>query len=310
MLEPECIEAFVAVVDEQHFVAAADRLGCTQSVVSKRLMRLEDQLGGRLLHRGQRSRITLTHEGREFLPLARRLLDDLRSTEQRGKQILQGETGPLRLGFVFSAMMTGQMQGLVSHLRHVLPGVEIVVEAMETPEQLAAIATGRIDLGFMRPRPSYPEGTSAHIIHREPVLLAVARESDLARNSAIECARLHASRFIIPQFHEQVGLMALIEGIARNGNFTRPEVIPTADFITSVGLAGAGMGVAPVPASLSALQLPEIAYLPISDYSALLDLVLVESATLRPAIKAAVGQWREQAMRLSRPGAAFTAGPT
>ncbi|MCY1672061.1 LysR family transcriptional regulator [Novosphingobium sp. SL115] len=301
MLEPDCLEAFVAVVEEQHFVAAADRLGCTQSVVSKRLMRLEDQLGGRLLHRGQRSRITLTPEGQAFLPLARRLLDDLRATERQGKQILQGETRPLRLGFVFSAMMTGLMQRLVSYLRHALPGVEIMAEAMETPEQLVAIGNGRIDLGFIRPRPSYPEGAIAHPIHREPVLLAVSRDSPLARNTALNCAELHASRFIIPQFHEQVGLMAVIEAIAQIGGFPQPGVIPTADFITSIGLAGAGMGVAPVPASLAAVRLPEIAYLSILDYSAELDLVLVESSTLRPAIKVAVRNWREQALCLPRP---------
>lgn len=300
MLEPDGLEAFVAVVDERHFVAAADRLGCTQSVVSKRLMRLEDQLGGRLLNRGQRSRIVLTPEGEAFLPLARRLLDDLRAIEEQGRQILQGETGSLRLAFVFSAVMTGLMQGLVSHLREALPGVDIVAEAMETPEQLAAIGNGRIDLGFVRPRPSYPQGAFAHPVHHEPVLLAVSRSNPLAGQAAIECAELRGARFIIPQFHEQVGLKAVIEGIARIGGFSQPEVIPTADFITSIGLVGAGMGVAPVPASLAAMRLPEIAYIPILDYSAQVDLVLVEASPLRPAIRHAVRQWREQARCLPR----------
>jgi DNA-binding transcriptional LysR family regulator len=310
MLEPDCLEAFVAVVEEQHFVSAADRLGCTQSVVSKRLQRLEDQLGGRLLSRGKRSRIALTREGTQFLPLARQLLAELKATERRGQKILQGEAGRLRVGFVFSAIMTGLMPQLVSHLRAHLPAVDIAAEAMESPQQIAAIADGRMDIGFIRPRPSYPAGASIWAIHSEPVLLAVPDTSPLADRGDIECAQLRDYRFIIPQFHEQVGLIDVIGAIARIGQFPLPDVIPTADFITSIGLAAAGMGVAPVPASLAALHLPNIRYLGISDYDALLDLVLVEAVDLPMPVQTAVKAWREQTTGLSPPVRDPIAGPT
>ena len=44
MLDGDQLEVFLAIAETRHFVRAADRLGIAQSVVSKRLQRLEDRL--------------------------------------------------------------------------------------------------------------------------------------------------------------------------------------------------------------------------------------------------------------------------
>lgn len=66
---------FVAVAEEQHFGAAADRLGMSQPSVSQGLRRLEDHVDLRLIDRGGRA-VAITAEGRRVLPLARTLLRD------------------------------------------------------------------------------------------------------------------------------------------------------------------------------------------------------------------------------------------
>ena len=72
------VRAFVAVADEAHFGRAAELLSVSQQGLSKRIARLEAELGVRLLTRArgqQQSRgVTLTDAGQRFLPPARRLV--------------------------------------------------------------------------------------------------------------------------------------------------------------------------------------------------------------------------------------------
>ena len=75
-----CVQAFVRVVEQRSFSAAATQLGLTPSAVSKLVSRLEDRLGVRLLHRTTR-RLALTSEGDLYFARARRILADIEEVE-------------------------------------------------------------------------------------------------------------------------------------------------------------------------------------------------------------------------------------
>lgn len=75
------IRAFVQVVEDQGFSAAARRLHVPVSSLSRKVARLEEQLGARLLHRTTR-RLHLTDAGRAFFQRASRSLAELRDAEQ------------------------------------------------------------------------------------------------------------------------------------------------------------------------------------------------------------------------------------
>ncbi|TAL03611.1 MAG: LysR family transcriptional regulator [Rhodospirillaceae bacterium] len=284
MLEPESLLAFVAVAEEGHFVRAGDRMGCAQSVISKRLKRLEDQLGIRLVTRNRRSKVGLTREGLQFLPTARATLAQLEKAEVHGRRLAGGQAGALRIGFVFSAIMTGVMPDLIRALRVALPALEIVPIAMETPEQIVAIGDDRLDVALVRPRPSYPAETWAKCVHREGVQLALPAAHPLTARKRIACADLAANRFIVPQFREEAGLIDVIDRIVKIGKLPPPEVVRTKDFITAGGLAAAGTGVAVVPTSLTALALEGLVYRPIIDLDFRLELVLLCREGLPQAI--------------------------
>lgn len=107
MLDPDSLAAFIAIHNEGGFLAAANRLAIAQSVVSKRLLLLEDQLGVRLFDRDRRRRVVLTHEGEELLPAARATLVQLSAFQRQGQNIGNGQAGELRISYVFSAIITG-----------------------------------------------------------------------------------------------------------------------------------------------------------------------------------------------------------
>ena len=70
------IQAFVAIAEHGGFSRAADAIHITQTGLTRRLQNLEAFLGVKLVERTTRS-MALTPIGRDFLPRARRLLNEL-----------------------------------------------------------------------------------------------------------------------------------------------------------------------------------------------------------------------------------------
>ena len=275
MIDGHALETFIAVAEENSFSRAADRLGIAQSVVSKRIRRLEDQFAARLIDRSVRTEIGLTRIGRLYLPEARRTLAELDRNERTVRNLCRGRVGPLRIGFVFSAAMNGTLTAILALLRRSLPELEFEPRLMETPEQLAELDAGRLDIGLTRPRPSYPVECRARVIHSEPVRLCISDSHGLAKKGRIDVADLAGQRIIIPQFHEKVGLIDVIRDLAGKGGFPTPDILQTKDFVTAACLASAGDGVVLAPASLAHLQLAGVTFRDMADHRGMLDTVLV-----------------------------------
>ena len=72
-LDPELLQAFVAVADQRSFTRAAATLNRTQSAVSMQIKRLEDRLGVELFHR-TKANVDLSPCGEGLLGYARRIL--------------------------------------------------------------------------------------------------------------------------------------------------------------------------------------------------------------------------------------------
>jgi DNA-binding transcriptional LysR family regulator len=89
------IRAFAEVADSGSLTRAGARLGMSKSMISRRLARLEGELGTTLLARTTRG-MSLTEAGRDFRPYAERIVADLEAA--RDALSRQGEaTGRLRL---------------------------------------------------------------------------------------------------------------------------------------------------------------------------------------------------------------------
>lgn len=284
MIDAEQLSSFIAVAETRSFVRSADRLGVVQSVVSKRLRRLEDELGAPLVDRSNRRAIILTRVGTLFLEEARETLARLEVTARVGKSLARGEAGPLRIGYVFSAAMTGLVTRIVRRLAEARPGVEVRLVLMETPDQLAALADGRLDIALTRPRPSYPAGTEAHRIHKEGVMLALAAGQGLGRRASVMVAELAAQTFIVPQFRESVGLIEHVRALAKKGGFPSVRTIETPDYISAASLAAAGLGAILAPASLQRLGLNGLSFMPIDDFEADFELMLVRRVGIAPGL--------------------------
>ena len=101
MIELDDLRGFVEVVESGGFNRAAKRLGISRSVVSRRIARLEADLGARLLSRTTRG-INPTEAGLEFKMRSERILADLGEAREAIAQQGGEVVGRLRLSVPLS----------------------------------------------------------------------------------------------------------------------------------------------------------------------------------------------------------------
>ena len=96
MLNPQLLTSFSAIVSAGSISAAAVRLGCGKSVLSRQLARLEAELGARLIQRTTR-KLMLTEVGKLLLVEAQQIDRALGNVAQISGQFQQEVRGPLRV---------------------------------------------------------------------------------------------------------------------------------------------------------------------------------------------------------------------
>ncbi|OAN11677.1 LysR family transcriptional regulator [Photobacterium jeanii] len=87
---------FYHLIEQGSFSKAADLVGLTKSVVSKRITRLEQDLGVQLLYRTTR-KLTLTEAGEVFFAHAREVYYSVQNAEQAMSGLGESLTGTIRI---------------------------------------------------------------------------------------------------------------------------------------------------------------------------------------------------------------------
>lgn len=284
-MDDRLVRCFINVASELHFGRAAVGLGIAQSALSTNIARLEDIVGGRLLDRGKRAAVRLTPLGSTFLVEARKAVAQLDRAERVGRRAAQGEAGPARICYVFSAALNGTLAQALEAVRRDLPLIALSAFPLETPEQLRAIADAQVDAGFLRPQDRYPEGVNARVVHREALLLAMGREHPLAALSTIRARDLAAETFIVPQVARSMGLSRLVGELAAVGSFRVHESLDASDFMTAACMSAAGYGVVLAPRSLAKLAIDDVVYRPIADFDGAVELALAWRGSPSPLVE-------------------------
>jgi DNA-binding transcriptional LysR family regulator len=282
----------------------------SQPPLSQQIAQLEVRLGCALLLRTRRS-VSLTPAGETFLRDARTVIADLNRAVETARRVGAGQTGVVRVGFVGSAVYP-IVPDIVRAFRAVRPDVEVHLRELPTTAQLAALATGALDVGFAR-LPLDDDTLDIERVVREPVMAALPEDHPLAAGPRVSLERLATEPFILfprsqaPAFFDQ-----LVASVAATG--VVPRVIQEApEMQTIVGLVAAGLGVSLVPASVSALALGGVVYRPIVHAPQAELAVISRRDQLDPAVEAFVEVARTRRSGLgssSSPRAAPEPSPT
>ncbi|MEM9072602.1 MAG: LysR family transcriptional regulator [Myxococcota bacterium] len=167
---PETSElaAFLAIVDAGSLSRAAEELGLPRTTLTRRLARLEERLGARLLHRTTR-RLRLTHEGEEFYQHARAAV---KATEDAARAVRRDDEEPrglLRLSIPPVAGPSGGMRAVLDFI-DAYPNVQVEVIASTQHEDMVE---RNIDLA-LRAGAEFDPGLIVRTLLRTDVLALAA----------------------------------------------------------------------------------------------------------------------------------------
>jgi len=168
-MDTELARTFLAVIDTGSFVDAAQRLYVTQSTVSARIQRLEEELGAELFARNKAG-TTLTPAGRQFQRHATVLV---RTIEQARQEI--GVVDGFRATVTVGGRV-GLWEDLLLHwlpaFAHLAPDVAVRALIGFEDELMQALIEGRADIGVMYTPQARPGLTVEMLLEEQLVMVS------------------------------------------------------------------------------------------------------------------------------------------
>ena len=256
-MELRHLRYFVAVAEELHFGRAAERLHMTQQPLSQQIRQLETELGVLLFHRTKR-RVQLTEPGLAFLGEARQILQKAAQAIDMVRQVAQGESGRLKVGF--SGFATYSILPKVLRIfRERFPQVELELEEMTTSVQVQALQDHQIHLGLMIP--PVPDATlTLELILQEPFVVILPETHSLATQPELALGALANESFILVSRHLEPGYYDQCISLFQQAGFSPKVIQKASQKQTILGLVSAGMGVSLAPASIRNIRRTGVVY--------------------------------------------------
>jgi DNA-binding transcriptional LysR family regulator len=182
-----------------NFARAARAVGISTSTISRRVARLEDELGLALFERGH-SGVRLTAGGRAVMPLVRRLLGELEALKSRSSVSGAGEMGEIRLGVRLPPIGT-PLVALLSAWRARNPNIVLTVAEMNDRDLIAAVEEHRLDLVLTASQALWPRAASVPL-YRERLVAVLPASHPLARQSRVRWDDLRQEIILVQGWEE------------------------------------------------------------------------------------------------------------
>ncbi len=195
-MDLKLLRCFSAVADELHFGRAARRLNILPSSLSRNIGLLERELGLRLLTRTTRE-VTLTHSGHLLHRDARELLKHADDVSDRVREAAAAEERVFRIGAMDSAA-TGLIPQLVHDFREKQPDLEVFLVEEKSASLLPKLASGGLDVAFVRPPITPPSTIEFDFLLYEPTVVALPSNHPLAKRKKLRVSDLKDVPLIVP----------------------------------------------------------------------------------------------------------------
>lgn len=273
MLDLRKLRYFLTVAEELHFGRAALRLHLAQPPLTRQISALETELGFKLFDRTSRT-VTLTAQGRAFLPYARGVLEQVELAQVIAAKLAAGTAGQLTLGYVSSIALSDLFSQTIQAFAQRFADVQLTLVECASGSLGAQVADGRLDIGLSRLLPQN-EQVQALSLGQEPLVAAVSSDSPLAQQAHISLAQLSTYPLILFPADYGSGLNQSIEQLYRHHGVPL-RAGPTGRQITSIiALVAAGQGVALVPACTRSLMNKGVTYRPLEEADACAQLLVL-----------------------------------
>ena len=289
------LTAFIAIADCKSFSAAATKTGLSQPTLSRLLKQLETDMGVELVDRYHRP-LHLTEAGAFFYDKISAILIEI-DTVTSMTQRLSAPSTALNIGFVPSVLY-GLLPEVIAKLKQSNPDIEVNLKDISSYQQIDALKTGEIDIGFGRFAHQDP-WIQQILLRHERYMVALPKAHALAHINEQRLIDLANNRLILyHQTHLPISTTAQpinpstsssinnatkpLTDNNKSGNqykqssfepvtepllhlFAQYGISPfmtttVSDLQVALGLVAAGEGITLVPASLKTVRTEQIVY--------------------------------------------------
>ena len=250
------VRYFLALARALNFTRAAEQCNVTQPALTKAIQKLEQELGGALIHR-ERHLTQLTELGKMILPTLEKIYAaaDAVRLQARGSQ--KKTIAPLKIGLVPS-VSAALITELLAELARIIPDLRVDLREADANGLVAMLLDGEINAALVGDAMELPERIDRWRLFEERYVLVVSRKHPMARQTVIPRQDLHEVVFL-----ERVGCD--VAGRFKQACFADqpgPKVVHRSDqerHLQQMASAGFGAILAPEHAP----RLPSLAAIPI-----------------------------------------------
>lgn len=241
------LESLIAVARLRSFARAAALLHLSPPALSVQIKQLESSLGVRLLDRNTRS-VKLTAFGREFAPLAQRVVKDLEGLVATAKTISAGDTGTVCVAAIASISAT-ILPSAIAQFKRSYPEISAQIKDTSAERVVDMVKEEIVDFGIVSLNDiDLGADVQTLFLFRDRLSAVFTPQNPLARKRVINLNDLLRQPLILmgPETSSRKIFDHAFEAL---GHFVKPafEVSRTT---TATALAEVGLGVAILPAAL------------------------------------------------------------
>ncbi len=241
------LRALVSLARYASFAAAAADVGVSQPTLTRTVRRAEDALGVTLFSRTTR-RVALTPAGREFVPLAERVLDDIGLGMRNIRELADVERGRVVIATQISIAHV-ILPSAIRIFTARFPSVDIRLLEGVQANVLEAVHGGSADFG-LGDTTGIGDPLTGELLGEQACRVVLPKGHRLLRRKVISVADLDGETMIA--MPPESFAWRLLGGAIHSAGIEMPSRITVSLFTTAFQLVAQGLGIAVAPAMILA----------------------------------------------------------
>lgn len=236
------LRAFVAVAENESFIAASKQIGLSQPALSQSVRQLEAELGGRLFIRTTRS-VHLTGIGLSFLVHARHVLRLIDQISAEMTNMIERRSGRIVVACLPSVAWR-LMPAVMTESASLYPDIRIVMRDMSLRQIKQAVLEGEADVGIGG-LSGEMGAFSCRSILRDRMHVLFPRGH--AFESAAEVAWSDLAQERSVGMTDETGISEIVNRAMEQAGMAQNHEAEVSNLATLFGLVEQGFGIAAIP---------------------------------------------------------------
>lgn len=182
------IEYLQAVIESGSFYQAAEKCNVSQSAVSQQIIKLEEELGVKLLDRHNRT-FSLTQAGEHFYRKSLVLASDIEQMKRETQRIACNDNAILRIGY-YKGYHGNELSEAVADFSSKYPAVEVKITVGSHEELYRDMENDKVDLVLNDQRRAFSDMYHNEILSESQMYIEISNRNPLSHLDKIELAEL------------------------------------------------------------------------------------------------------------------------